>query len=115
MTGNWLACYVDGERGQVWDELAQMGRAVREPQALEEVQLVCDEMATRARHNVEVIVQRLKHDGFRFHSNHDAQAPEIPHIPPTRAAADHGAWLEERFGPIPLTLLSWIRIVGDVW
>jgi hypothetical protein len=24
-------------------------------------------------------------------------------------------WLEERFGPVPMTLLAWVRLVGDVW
>lgn len=115
MTGDWLARYRAGERGQVWDELAHLGDAVREPAALDEVQLVCDEMARRARHNVEVIVERLTRDGYRFHANDDAQTPLVPHIPPTPAAADHAAWLQERFGPVPLTLLSWVRIVGDVW
>jgi hypothetical protein len=115
VTGNWLARYRAGERGQVWDELAQLGGAVCEPHALEEVQLVCDEMAGRARHNVEVIVERLSRQGFQFHTNDDAQTPLMPHIPPTPAAAEHAAWLEERFGPVPLTLLSWVRVVGDVW
>ncbi|MFE9656999.1 hypothetical protein [Micromonospora sp. NPDC006431] len=115
MTGDWLVRYRAGERGQVWDELAQLGDAVRDPDALEEVQLVCDEMARRARHNVEVIVQRLIRDGYRFHANDDEQTPVIPHIPPTPAAVEYAAWLQERFGPVPLTLLSWVRIVGDVW
>jgi hypothetical protein len=91
VTGYWLARYHAGERGQVWDELAQLGSAVREPHALEEVQLVCDEMARRARHNVEVIVERLTRGGFRFHTNDDAQIPLIPHIPPTSAATEHAA------------------------
>ena len=62
-TGNWLARYRAGERGQVWDDLARLGGAVREPHALEEVQFVGDEMARRARHNVEVIVERLTRYG----------------------------------------------------
>jgi hypothetical protein len=24
-------------------------------------------------------------------------------------------WLEERIGVVPMTLLSWLRVVGDVW
>lgn len=115
MTGDWLVRYRAGERGQVWDELARLGAAVREPDVLEEVQLVCDEMARRARHNVEVIVERLNRGGYRFHANDDEQTPLIPHIPPTPAAVEFAAWLQERFGPVPLTLLSWVRIVGDVW
>ncbi len=112
MTPNWLAQYSAGHREQVWHELHQLGAAVREPENLAEPQLVCNEMALRARHNVEVIVERLTQDGFRFHTNDDKQTPVTPHIPPTQTAAQHADWLEQRFGPVPLTLLSWVRLVG---
>jgi hypothetical protein len=111
----WLARYRDGRRQEVWHELRQIGGAVRDPDLLEAAQLVCDEMARRARQNVEVIVERLTRDGFRFHINDDAQTPVTPHIPPTPTAEEHAAWLQDRFGQVPLTLLSWVRIVGDVW
>lgn len=41
----------------------------------DEAQLVCDEMAHRARNNIEIIVERLSNDGYRFHSNDDEQTP----------------------------------------
>jgi len=115
MNRDWLARYRVGQREQVWHELRQLGAAVREPEIRAEAQLVCDEMAVRARHNIEVIVERLTQDGFRFHTNDDEQTPVTPHFPPTPTAAQHADWLEQRFGPVPLTLLSWIRLVGDVW
>lgn len=115
MNRDWLARYRSGQRDQVWQELRQLGAKVREPAFRAEAQLVCDEMATRARHNIEVIVDRLAQDGFRFHINDDHQTPITPYIPPTPTAAQHADWLEQHFGPLPLTLLSWIRIVGDVW
>jgi len=115
MSRDWLARYRIGQHEQVWHELRQLGAGVREPEIREEVQLVCDEMAIRARHNIEVIVERLKSDGFRFHTNDDDQTPVRPHIPPGPNAAKHAEWLELHFGPLPLTLLSWIRLVGDVW
>jgi len=115
MNRDWLARYRSGQREQVWHELRQLGAAVREPENRAEAQLVCDEMAVRARHNIEVIVERLTQDGFRFHTNDDEQTPVTPHIPPTPTAAQHADWLEQRFGAVPLTLLSWVRLVGDVW
>jgi hypothetical protein len=99
----------------VWHELRQLGSAVRQPGHAEEAQAVCDEMARRARHNVELIVERLKSEGFRFHSNDDKQTPATAHVPPTDDAPQHLEWLEERFDGVPMTLSSWIRIVGDVW
>ena len=115
MSRDWLARYRAGQHEQVWHELRQLGAAVREAENRTEAQLVCDEMAVRARHNIEVIVERLTQDGFRFHTNDDEQTPVKPHIPPTQTAAQHAEWLEQRFGPVPLTLLSWVRLVGDVW
>jgi hypothetical protein len=111
----WLSRYRDGQREQVWQELRQLGTAVRQSEWAEEAQLVCDEMARRARHNIELIVERLSDSGYRFHANDDEQAAVQPHVPPTAAAAAHADWLEQRFGAVPMTLLSWVRIVGDVW
>jgi hypothetical protein len=63
------------------------------------------------------IVERLASAGYRFHFNdHDhEQAPVTPCFPPTAASAEVATWLEERFGSVPMTLLSWLRLVGDVW
>jgi hypothetical protein len=110
-----LSRYLDGQRDEVWQELRQLGGGIRESEWAEEARLVCDEMAHRARHNIELIVDRLSGDGYRFHTNDDDQTPVQAHIPPTPAAAAHADWLEQRFGLVPMTLLSWVRIVGDVW
>jgi hypothetical protein len=114
-SGNWLERYRRGQRELVWQELRQLGSAVREPGRFEEAQLVCDEMARRARQNIEAIVERLTEAGYRFHTNDNEQAPVTPYIPPTAAAAELAAWLEQRFASVPMTLLSWLRLVGDVW
>src|SRR3954451_5640582 len=107
--------YRAGQRDQVWHELRQLGRAVREPGLAEQAQLVCDEMAPRGRRDGEVIIGRLTAAGYRFHANNDAQDPVTPHVPPSAGAAALAGWLADRFGPVPMTLLSWIRLVGDVW
>jgi hypothetical protein len=112
---NWLQRYREGQRDQVWAELRELGGTVRRPGLAQEAQLTCDEMARRARHNVEVIVGRLTSQGYRFHVNDHAQTPVVPWVPPTVRAAQHADWLQERFGPVPMTVLSWVRIVGDVW
>ena len=38
-----------------------------------------------------------------------------PQVPPTAGAEAFADWMQERFGPVPMTLLSWVRLVGDVW
>jgi hypothetical protein len=111
---DWLDRCRAGERDGVWHELRQLGAAVREPGRFEEAQLVCDEMARRARRNVEVLIRRLTDAGYRFHTNNDAQAPVTPHRPPTAAAGQLADWLQEHMGPVPMTLLSWLRLTGDV-
>ena len=41
--------------------------------------------------------------------------PSLPTTPPGEDAAGLAAWLQARFDMVPLTLLSWVRLVGDVW
>jgi hypothetical protein len=115
MASNWIDRYRAGQREQVWRELRQLGDAVRQPGVREEAQAVCDEMARRARQNVEVLIERLRSQGYAFHSNDDAQTPVEPYDPPTAGTPAHVEWLAEQFGPLPATLLAWARIVGDVW
>lgn len=108
--------YRDGQRGLVWHELRRMGEQVREAECLPQARAVCDEMARRARHNVETLVERLTNQGFVFHDNNDDQTPRPAFIPPTSKAADLVDWLDDQpYGPVPLTVASWIRLVGDVW
>ncbi len=54
-------------------------------------------------------------DGERSGVWHELRQFGAAHLPPTERAEAHAAWLDEQFGPVPLTVLSWVRIVGDVW
>jgi hypothetical protein len=114
-SSTWLERYRRGEREQVWHELRQLGDRVREPGTTEDAQAVCDEMALRARHNIDRITGHLREQGYRFHVNDSEQAPVEPFHAPSDAATEHVSWLEERFGPIPMAVSSWVRLVGDVW
>jgi hypothetical protein len=111
----WLARYLGGERDVVWHELRQLGARVREPAFVGEAQAVCDEMARRARHNVELIVRGLLDQGYRFHENDGSRTPVRPLTGPGRDAEAFVAWLNRTVGPVPLVVSSWVRIVGDVW
>jgi len=112
---SWLERYRAGDRDQVWHELRQLGDRVRDPGLIEDASAVCDEMAHRARRNIETLIERLTAQGYQFHANDDAQDPVVPLLGPTGDAPALQDWLAERFGPLPLTLSAWIRIVGDVW
>ncbi|WUJ68187.1 hypothetical protein OG809_24110 [Kribbella soli] len=111
---SWLERYRAGDRAIVWHEIRQLGARLDGAQR-EGAQLVCDEMARRARRNVEVLVEQLNAEGYRFHSNDDRQEPEVPFLPASGDAEGQARWLVEHFGSVPMTLLAWLRIVGDVW
>ncbi|MFB9954813.1 hypothetical protein [Cellulomonas denverensis] len=111
----WLKRYLEGEHEVVWHELRRLGARVREPAFAPEAQAVCDEMARRARSNIELMVERLVQQGYRFHENDEARAPAQPLTGPVADADGFVAWMEQTFGPVPMVVSSWVRIVGDVW
>lgn len=41
--------------------------------------------------------------------------PVVAFCPATETADDQARWLVEQFGAVPMALLSWVRLVGDVW
>jgi len=107
--------YRAGDREAVWNELRQLGARVRTPDLVEDAEAVCDEMAKRARQNIELIIERLREPGYVFHTNDDAQTPVAPHTPPGGRVEEVLGWLTENFPSVPMTLVSWLRHVGDVW
>ncbi len=111
----WLERYERGEREEVWRELRQCGQRVREPEVVEQAWAVCDAMAHRARQNVDVVIERLRQQGYRFHTNDDARNPVAAHLPPGPGVDIVESWLETNVGPAPMAVLSWLRVVGNVW
>lgn len=111
----WLERYQAGERDRVWAELRQLGAAVRHEAHLADATAVAEEMARRARANLELLLTRLDDVGYRVHTNDEAQAPVTAWVPPTPGVVEHLDWLELQVGPLPLTIAAWARIVGDVW
>ena len=111
----WLDRYRHGEREQVWHEFRRLGDRIREPALAAVATSVCDEMARRARHNVELIVRRLEAQGYRFHTNDADQHPVTPFHPAGPSSVAVSEWLAQQVGPVPLTVSAWLRVVGDVW
>lgn len=107
--------YLAGDRDRVWHALRQAGDRVRNADLVEDATAVCDAMARRARHNVDVIIERLNEQGYVFHTNDDAMTPVTPHHPPDDRAAVVAEWLGEHIGEVPMTVTAWLRHVGDVW
>jgi len=71
-------------------------------------------LGSTARQNIEVIVERLRAQDF-VHLNDDAQTVVTPFHPPGPAADGVLDWLTRNVDAEPMTLVSWLRHVGDVW
>ena len=111
----WIDRYRAGEREEVWEDLRSLGTEVRTDAYRSDAQAVCDEMASRARTNIDLLIRRLRAEGFEFVSNDALNHLRTPFVAPTPDAPAFAAWLDESLGRIPLAVSSWIRIVGDVW
>ncbi len=100
--------YRDGEREQVWAELVALGKTVREEPLFDDAWDVARETMTRARTNVELLLERLKQIGYQFERPDQAFMPAQPDI---SARIDA---FEQEVGPVPLSLRAWCEIVGEV-
>jgi hypothetical protein len=58
--------YLAGDHLAVWAELTKLGKAVRDKRHYADASAVATETMRRARHNVELLIQRLDAIGFRF-------------------------------------------------
>lgn len=110
-----VARYRAGERDEVWRDLRALGLRVFDEPHREDALAVAEEMARRARRNVETLVDRLQADGFAATRNDDDATPRPAHCPPGPDAAALADWAEAELAPFPMTVSAWIRHVGDVW
>src|SRR5512142_612334 len=94
----YLQRYIDGEREQVWDELLALGAAVRDEPLYADALAVARETMTRARHNVELIVQRLRENGYEF------AHPELSFEPSPADAVERLDIIEGKVGIMPISL-----------
>jgi hypothetical protein len=62
----FLERYRAGDRVAVWDELVALGEGVRHKRYCADAVAVAAETMRRARHNVELLIQRLDGMGYRF-------------------------------------------------
>ena len=104
---SYLERYQDGEHTRVWAELLARGAEIREEPLYGDARAVARETMTRARHNVGLLVARLRELDYRF-----ARPGEV-WVPP-RAGAGALDEFERRYGPLPLSLRLWHEVVGSV-
>jgi hypothetical protein len=63
---NFLERYIAGDHVAVWDDLLALGPRVRHKRYYGNAAAVVAETMCRARHNVELLIQRLERMGYRF-------------------------------------------------
>jgi hypothetical protein len=100
--------YRAGSRVGVWARLVAAGPALRDdPDAWREARAVARETMRRARANAERLQDALRANGYVFASRAPLRDPE----PAAAARLDE---VEERIGPLPLSLRAWVEEVGAV-
>ncbi|HEX6797035.1 MAG TPA: hypothetical protein VF116_04885 [Ktedonobacterales bacterium] len=114
----YLDRYRAGEHEQVWAELVALGASVRDEPLYSNALAVAHETMRRARHNIEVLIPRLRELGYRFgyegiwqgEGEYDPPVftPPAPGVDAIIAAA------ERRCGALPLSLRAFYEVVGSV-
>lgn len=112
--GSLIERYRRGERDSVWHELRQLGAGARDPEHLAQATAVAREAMRRARANIEVLIERLRAQGFTFGDPFGQAAATLPFAGPDEHTPGFVAWVEQRMGPLALTARAWIEEVGDV-
>ncbi|MFN2292428.1 MAG: hypothetical protein ACK2UC_14645 [Anaerolineae bacterium] len=92
----------------VWAELTALGPAVREEPVFQDTQAVAQEIMSRAKQNVAMLVERLAALEYRFVMPDRVWTRPNPGIT-TRLDA-----FEQRFGPIPVVVRTWYEVIGGV-
>jgi len=112
---NFYQRYQAGELVSVWNEIRALGGDVRAHPYREDVKGVVTEMANRIRYNVDLLVQRLRTDGYQFvWPGHEPYETDRSRSLPNEESPALVHFLNELCGPTPLILEAWIKQVGDV-
>lgn len=112
---SFLERYSCGDYQAVWHEMRAIGSVREDHPLFDDVSAVVNETMIRVRQNLETLVSNLKVEDYEFVDTNDGSlSPTVPLTTPDERSNEFVAWLESKIGPLPLSLLAWIRIVGDV-
>jgi hypothetical protein len=103
-----LERYNQGDHEGVWAEMVALRESIRQEPVYSDACAVAKETMRRARHNVELIAERLHGLGFVL------VYPQAVLIPPSPAAIAEMDAFEKQIGLIPLSLRAWVEEVGSV-
>lgn len=112
---NFYQRYQAGDYLNVWNEIRALGAEVRSNTYRDEVSKVVTETANRIRHNVDLLVDRLRKDGYQFvWPGNDIYLTDRSRWLPNDQSPALVDFLNKLCGPIPLIIEAWIKQVGDV-
>jgi len=127
-THPYLDRYLAGEHEQVWADLLALGPAVRDEPVYSDALAVARETMRRVRHNIELLIPRLRDIGYPFYRYgvdvytglSPDEAAEMHRLGPVHGSPaadvrDTIAAIEQKVGgPLPLSLRAFYEVVGTV-
>jgi hypothetical protein len=111
----FLERYKSGQLAAVWDELAALGEAVRDPAILADAMSVAHLTMERVATNIERLIARLASHGYEFGIRSDGTSyPLAALTKPNAEFRASIAELERSAGTIPLSLRGFWDVAGSV-
>lgn len=104
----YLDRYLDGEHKAVWSELIALGEKVEVPPLRHDAEAVAREIVRRARHNIELLYERLQKLGYQFAN------PGAAFVPAGSDAGHEIAEIEIKLGKLPLIVRIWYEAIASV-
>jgi hypothetical protein len=96
------------QNSRVWTELTSLGDEIRQEPLYSDARAVAFETMTRAKHNVEVLIERLH--TLEYHFLYPQEIWNTPE-PDTTMALDA---FEAQYGLLPLSIRMWYEVVGSL-
>ncbi len=96
------------ENTRVWAELTSLGSDIRQEPLFSDARAVAHETMSRARQNIEILVDRLRRLDYQF------LYPQEIWVPPSPDSISTLERFEANYGPLPLSLRAWYEVVGMV-
>lgn len=96
------------ENTRVWAELTSLGSEIRHEPLYSDAKAVAHETMSRARKNIEILIDRLHSLDYRFLDSEEVW------IPPDQDSVMALESFEAHFGPLPLSIRMWYEVVGTV-
>lgn len=112
----YLSRYQKGEYERVWKELVALGSRVRQDAVYPDALAVARETMRRARHNIDLLIPRLREIGYLFEAENPDKPiyPDAVFMPPSDSGRAFIEQIEKSAGMFPISLRAWYDVVGSV-